>query len=145
MAGWLLHTHICFLSAIAGLPVSYKLGPCWDDVIVGTTEPSVDWWLSGSNKTITRACHGFDFRLEPRHDRLSHNELRCGDHVRAATVSQANVFYIAYAWNRSSCCRQGWGVNPDLGRSITNAWCARVIVLLEPLSHQSTDGSVVPT
>ena len=50
------------------------------------------------------------------------------------------MFYIAYAWNQSSCCRQGWGVNPDLGQNITNAWCARVIVLLEPL--RTTEPSV---
>ena len=98
---------------------------------VGITEPSVDWWFSGSNETITRACHGFKPRLAQRHDRLPPNGwLRASQDVP-----------YPLAWNQSSCSQQG--LTP--GQNITSSRYARVIVLLEPLSHQSTNGSVVPT
>ena len=102
---------------------------------VGTTEPSVDWWFSGSNETITRACHGFKPRLAQRHDRLPPNGwLRASQDVP-----------YPLAWNQSSCSQQGCRVIPDLRWNIASPRYARVIVLLKPLSHQSTDGSEIST
>ena len=63
----------------------------------GTTELSVDRWLSGSNKTIPRACHGFESRLvtdadAPRGMRASPREAR-------ATSTMFSS--LEHAWNRT--------------------------------------------
>ena len=51
--------------------------------------------------------------------------------------------------NHTSVLAATPGITHASSASVTNQnpnpWHARVIILLEPLSHQSTDGSVVPT
>ena len=41
-------------------PQLYRCQSCWQSF--GSAKPTVDCWFSGSNKTSTRACHGFNSR-----------------------------------------------------------------------------------
>ena len=59
---------------------------------------------TGGSVVLTKQSHEHVTGLNPgwhqRHNRLLHNEWRCADHVRAATVSQANDVVYTSMWNQ---------------------------------------------
>ena len=71
---------------------------------VGSAKPAVDCWLSGSNKTSTRACHGFE-----SHERQA-VVIACRDAItndRGNSPGKLLIVLYASAWFREGRGRRG--------------------------------------
>ena len=106
---------------------------------VESAKPTVDCWLNGSNKTSTRACHGFESGewqavVIARRDAINNDQ----GYVSMAQGSFSLFFMLLHGF-REGHGRQG---QPDF---YTSSRCARVLVLLDPLSQQPAVGLADPT